>query len=121
MEVPPGNGKENTKSIKLKEKVILVGDSIVSGVNAKGLCTDKFTTVVCDIPGAMSDDMVHHTIPFPEKNPNKLIVQADTSDFHSNIETIGNYEKIYNYVKTNASKTELIIQKLVAAEIEKES
>ena len=65
--------------------------------------------MACDIPGAMSDDMVHYTIPFPEKNPKKLIVQADASDIYSNIETTGNYEKIYNYVKINASKTELII------------
>ena len=91
--------KENT--IKVKEKVILVGDSI-SGVNGKGLSTDKFTTVVCDIPGATSDDIVHLTIPFAEKNPEKLIVYAGTNDIYRNMNTIGKYEKIYNYVKANA-------------------
>ena len=45
-EAPAGNGKVNTKSIKEKEKVILVGDSIVSGINGTGLSTDKFMTVV---------------------------------------------------------------------------
>ena len=49
MEIPPVNGKENTKSIKAKE-VILAGQSIISGVNGKGLSTDKFVTVVRDIP-----------------------------------------------------------------------
>ena len=53
MQAPPGKVKENSKSIKVKEKVILVGDSIVSGVNGKGLSTDKFTTVVCDIPATI--------------------------------------------------------------------
>ena len=52
--------------------------------------------------------MVHHTIPFAEKNPKKPIVHAGTNDIYSNIDTIGNYEKIYNYVKTNASKTEIV-------------
>ena len=89
LQAPPGNGKDNSKSIKEKEKVILVGDSIVSGVNGKGLSTDKFTTVVRDIPGATSDDMVHHTIPLAEKNPKKLIVHADTNDIYRNIDTIG--------------------------------
>ena len=89
LQAPPGNGKENSKSIKVKEKAILVGDSIVSGVNGKGLSTDKFTTVVRDIPGATSDDMVHHTIPLAEKNPKKLIVHADTNDIYRNIDTIG--------------------------------
>ena len=49
MEIPPVNRKENTKSIKAKE-VILAGESIISGVNGKGLSTDKFATVVRDIP-----------------------------------------------------------------------
>ena len=41
LQAPPGNGKESSKSIKVKEKVILVGDSIVSGVNGKGLSTEN--------------------------------------------------------------------------------
>ena len=61
LQAPPGNRKLNTKSIKLKAKVIFVGESIVSGVNGKGLSTNKFTTVARDIPGATSDELVHHT------------------------------------------------------------
>ena len=70
MEVPLVNGKESTKSIKVKEKVILVGDSFVSGVNGKGLSKDKFTTVVRHITGARSDDMAHHTITLQRKTLN---------------------------------------------------
>ena len=40
------------------------------------------------IPGATSDDMVHHTIPFAEKNPKKLIAHAGTNDIYGNIDTI---------------------------------
>ena len=107
LQAPPGNGKENSKSMKVKEKVVLVGDSIISGVNGKGLSTDKFTTVVRDISGATSDGMANHTILFAEKNLKKLIVHAGTNDIYRNIDTSGNYEKIYNYVKANASKAEL--------------
>ena len=56
--------------------------------------------------------MVHHTIPFAEKNPKKLIVDRDTKDIDRNIDTIGNYEKIHNYVKANASKTKLIFSEI---------
>ena len=98
----------------MKEKVILVGDSFVSGVNGKGLSKDKFATVVCHIPGATSDDVAHRTITFAEKNPKRLIVHASTNDIYSNIDNTGNYEKIYNHVKTNAtaSKTELIFSEI---------
>ena len=61
MEVPPVNGKENTKSTTLKEKVILVWDSIVSGKSlgkkGKSLSKDKLMTVVSKIPGEISDDI----------------------------------------------------------------
>ena len=65
--------------------------------------------------------MVHHTIPFAEKNPKKLIDHADTNDIYSNIDTIGNYEKIDNYVKTNASNTELIFSEICCRGDRKES
>ena len=113
LQTPPGNGKENSKSIKIKEKVILVGDSIVSGINGKGLSRDKFTTVVRDIPGATSDDMVHHTIPYAEKNPEKITVYAGNNDVYKNTDPIRNCEKINNYVKANASNTELIFRNLL--------
>ena len=100
-----GNGKVNTKK---SIKIVLVGDSIVSGIKEKGLSTNKFTTVVRNIPGATSEDMVHHTVPFAEKNSKNLTIHAGTNDIYSNIDTIGNYEKIYKCVKTNASKTDHI-------------
>ena len=110
-----GNGKVNTKSIK----IVLVGDSIVSGIKEKGLSRNKFTAVVCAIPGATSEDMVHHTIPFAEKNSKNLTVHAGTNDIYSNIDTIGNYEKIYKYLKTNASKMGHIFSEICCREDKK--
>ena len=56
--------------------------------------------------------MVHHSITFAEKNPKKLIVRAGNNDIYSNTDTIENYDKLYNYVKANARKTELIFSKI---------
>ena len=119
MEIPLGNWKEKELKEKVKEKVILVRDNIVSGVNGKSLSMFKLTTVVCNIPGATSNDMSHHTISFAKKNLKKLIAYTSTNDTYSNIDTIWNYEKIYSSVKTNSSKTELVSQKFVAGKIEK--
>ena len=52
--------------------------------------------------------MIRSITQFADKNPKKLIFHAGTNDVYRNIDTIGNYEKIYNYVKANASKAELI-------------
>ena len=96
---------------------LTLGIVIVSG---KGLSIDTFITVTvfCDIPGATTDDMFHHKISLAEKTHKKRIIHVGTNNIYSNIDTIGNCQKIYNYVKTNASKTELVLfQKLVAREI----
>ena len=75
MQAPPGSGKEISKSIKVIEKVILAGDSIVSGVNGKDLSTDRFTIILRDIPGATSDDMVRgNQAPFMTKELSKTIL-----------------------------------------------
>ena len=117
MEVPPVNGKENTKSIKVTEKITHVRDS----VNEKGLSTDKFTSIFRDIPRVTSDDMVHHAISFAEKNPKKLIVHAGINNIYSNKEITANCKKKCNYVKRNPVKRNLYFQKLVPGEIEKTS
>ena len=41
-----------------------------------------------------------------------LIAHADTNDTYSNGGTIGNYKKTCNYVKTNASKMELMFSEI---------
>ena len=89
MEVPPVNGKENTKSIKVTEKITHARDS----VNEKGLSSDKFTSIFRDIPRVTSDDMVHHAISFAEKNPKKLIVHAGINNIYSNKEITANCKK----------------------------
>ena len=81
--------KENTKSIKVTEKITHVRDS----VNEKGLSTDKFTSIFRDIPRVTSDDMVHHAISFAEKNPKKLIVHAGINNIYSNKEITANCKK----------------------------
>ena len=54
--------------MNVKEKVILVGDSIDSGVNEKGFSTDKFSIIARDVLGATSNDMAYHIINFTEKH-----------------------------------------------------
>ena len=107
MEVPPVNGKENTKSIKVTEKITHVRDS----VNEKGLSTDKFTSIFCDIPRVTSDDMVHHAISCAEKNPKKLIVHAGINNIYSNKEITANCKKKMQLCEKKSSKTELIFSK----------
>ena len=91
---------------------LTLGIVIVSG---KGLSIDTFITVTvfCDIPGAATDDMFHHKISLAEKTHKKRIIHVGTNNIYSNIDTIGNCEKIYNYVKTEL----ILFQKLVAREI----
>ena len=73
-----------------------------------------FTTIVCDIPGAKSGDMSITQFILSRKT-----LKTEFSK-HSNIDTIWNYEEIYNMWKQMPVKRNLFFQKFVAEDIQKE-
>ena len=50
--------------MKEKDKLIIVGDSIVSGLNETVVSTEKLETIVRYILGATTQGMVHHAMLF---------------------------------------------------------
>ena len=90
------------------DTLIIVGDSIVSGINRKELSTENFKTIVCDIPGATSQDMVMMLALNHKINHKMLIIHVRTSKIANDINTIENFGKIYNYAKNHAKETELV-------------
>ena len=65
--------------------------------------------------------MVHHIIPFAEKNLKKRNVHAGTNDIYSYIDTIGTTKKYIIMWKQMPIKQKLIFEKLFAGGVEKES
>ena len=61
------------------DTLIIVGDSIFSGINRKELSTENFKTIVCDIPGATSQDMVIMLVLNHKINHKMLIIHVRTS------------------------------------------
>ena len=78
--------KENTATEKRqwrKKTILIVGDSIISGVLEEGLCGGGRNVKVRNFPGTTVDDLNHHIIPLLQENPSHIIVHAESNDSYN--------------------------------------
>ena len=90
-----------TISIKIYNKksknVVIIGDSMLNNINAKGLSKSKKFDKI--------DDVL-------EGKPESLIVHVGTNDLTNNVNLLSNVKKIVNKVK-NTSDTALIFSNII--------
>ena len=77
-----------------KNRVYVLGDSIVNGIEGAGLATKGNFVTVKSFSGAPSSDMVDFVRPFVRKKPKEVIVHVGTNDITKNIDTVQNLKKI---------------------------
>ena len=70
--------KESGNKNIVKKKIVIIGDSIIGGVNKKGMqnIRNKDVKVKCH-PGATTDDLLDHLNPVLRKNPDVIIVRME--------------------------------------------
>ena len=64
-----------------KRKIIIVGDSLLNGINEKGL-SKNHSVKVNNIPGGKSDFILDKLDDFLKNKPDGLIVHAGTNDIN---------------------------------------
>ena len=84
------NNESGNKNI-VKKKVVIIGDSIIGGINKKGMqnIPNKDVKVKCH-PGATTDDPIDHLNPVLRKNPDIIIVHGGTNDLCHEVDTVKN-------------------------------
>ena len=71
------HAKEKTH-VKFVQNIVVCGDSIVNGLDSKGLSNKEMKTVVRSFPGATSRDMVDFIKPHIKSEPDVFILHVDT-------------------------------------------
>ena len=81
------NGKVNSvktpgnfKHAWLAGTCLIVGDSILTGIDEKRLSRNNQVVKVRDFRGATIDDLKHHLVPLLKKKPEHIILHIGTSD-----------------------------------------
>ena len=104
--------KESNKNV-VKKKVIIIGDSIIGGLNKKGMqnTRDKDVKVKCH-PGATTGDLIDHLNPELRKKPDVIILHGGTNDLSGEVDTIKNLTAVASKIRKKHPHTKLVISSL---------
>ena len=86
-----------------KKSIIVVGDSILNGINENGLSKHAKThnVKVRADPGATSRDLIDHIKPVARRKPSLIVVNVGTNDITNNVDTEEMLQTLVNDVKKN--------------------
>ena len=96
----------------LSNKVVVIGDSMLSNINSRGLSKLKEVDVL-NFPGATSSDVLTKIDDVLNKKPASLIVRVGTNDLTSNMNLLWNVKKIVNKTNKTSPKTVLTFSNII--------
>lgn len=111
---------DNKSKSTVKKQAVIIGDSILNGVNERGIKSKNFSVSIQPYSGANSNDIVDYIKPIIRKSPDNIIIHMGTNDLKKNINTIENLEKICDYSKNNSKNTKIVISTLTIRADDKE-
>ena len=100
------NSNDNKDKNIVKRKVIVVGDSLLNGINERGLSKD-FNVKVNNIPGGTSETVLDKIDELVKCKPSSLIVHAGTNDLTKGKNVLNNVKKIVKEVKRISPNTKI--------------
>ena len=101
-----------------KRKIIIVGDSLLNGINEKGL-SKNHSVKVNNIPGGTSDVILDKFDDFLKNKPDGLIVHAGTNDIIKGKNPLNNV-KILKQVKKLSPNTKVAFSSIVTIKDKKD-
>ena len=106
----------------MKKSVMIVGDSLLNGINEAGLRRDHFVQVRSE-PGATSEDMIDYVLPRARARPDLMILHVGSNDLtkksnkdpnlapkdRPEIDTTECMKKVINIIKREAPRTKIAL------------
>ena len=105
-DVPLKRSINKTPNNKTSNNVVVIGDSMLNNINARGLSKSKKVDVF-NFPGATSSDIVNEIDEVLKGKPESLIINIGTNDLTNNINLLANVKNIVNKVKNTSPDTVL--------------
>ena len=92
-----------------KPKCVVIGDSIIKGLNEREIRTNNHEIKIKSHPGASSEDLLDYIKPELRKSPEKVIIHVGTNDLKKNIKTIDNIKQIIDYAGSKSPNTAISV------------
>ena len=116
--INPGESCESASDDKRddkheKKRVIIVGDSILNGINEKGLTKKNHTVKVRPHPGATTEDLVDHIKPVARRKPNMVILHIGSNDLTNGVNTQEKLLEVIDILRKESKDTKIVVSSVV--------
>ena len=102
----------NVTEVINKKSVIIIGDSMLNGINERGISKDDIIKIKAH-SGSSSEDLIDYIKPDIKKKPDIIILHIGTNDISKNkTDTIENLEKIRKHALKTSPKTKFVISSI---------
>ena len=95
-----------------RKKIVVTGDSMLNGVNEKGL-SKSHNVKVKNYPGATSEDILDKIDDLLKVKPDCLLVHVGTNDLTNNVNLLSSVKKMVNKVKNSSPNTKLVFSSVI--------
>ena len=102
----------NNEEKQEKKKIVVTGDSMLNGVNEKGL-SKSHNVKVKNYPGATSEDILDKIDDLLKVKPDCLLVHVGTNDLTNNVNLLNSVKKMVNKVKNSSPNTKLVFSSVI--------
>ena len=106
------NNKKNKKIKKAKRKIVVIGDSMLNGVNEKGL-SKSHSVQVKSYPGATSEDILDKKGGILKLKLHCLFLHAGTNDLMNNVNLLKTVKKMVKKVKNSSPNTKIVFSSVI--------
>ena len=96
------------ESQRQRKRVFVVGDSIINGIEEKGL-SKKHNVRLRKCPGDTTEDLLDHIKPIARKKPDLVVIHFGTNDTTSGKDTKENMQKAIDAIREESPGTEIAI------------
>ena len=95
------------------KRVIIVGNSILNGINEKGLSRNDDTVKIRPHPGATSEDLMDHIKPATRRKPDIVVLHIGTNDLTDGINTQENLQEVVDILQLESNETKIALSSVV--------
>ena len=91
-----------------KKRIFLIGDSIMNGIQEKGL-SSRHNTRSRRCPGDTTKDLVDHIKPIARKRPDLVLIHFGTNDITHSVDTDEYMQKVIDYLHKESPNTNIAV------------
>ena len=93
--------------------MIIVGDSILNGINEKGLTKKNHIVKVCPHPGATTEDLVDQIKPVARRKPSMVVLHIGSNDLTNGINTQEKFQEVIDILQSESKDTDIVVSSVV--------